>query len=188
MKTIKFFSFIALAVLISSCSSVKVVADMDKTVDFTKYETYSFLGWQDDSDKILNDFDKKRLRDAFISEFEARGMKPVPENGDMDITLYIVVDQKTSTTAYTNYYGGGGGYGGYNRYGGGWGYGSATTTYSESDYLEGTLVMDIFDGESKDQVWQGIATSTVVENPDKREKSIPAKVSALMKKFPVQPK
>lgn len=188
MKTIKLFTFIALAAMISSCSTVKVVADMDKTVDFTKYETYSFLGWQDNSGKLLNDFDKKRLRDAFVSEFEARGMKSVPENGDMDITLYIVVDQKTSTTAYTNYYGGAGGYGGYNRYGGGWGYGAATTTYSESDYLEGTLVMDVFDGESKDQVWQGIATSTVVENPDKREKSIPAKISALMKKFPVQPK
>jgi hypothetical protein len=186
MKTLKLFSLVAIIAMISSCSSVKVVADMDKTVDFSQYKTYSFLGWQNDSDKILNDFDKRRLRDAFISEFEARGMKPVPENGDVDITLFIVVDQKTSVTAYTDYYGGG--YGGYTRYRGGWGYGSATTTYSESDYLEGTLVMDVFDGKSKDQVWQGIATSTITENPDKREKSIPAGVNALMKKFPVQPK
>jgi hypothetical protein len=186
MKTIKLFSLIAMAAMISSCSPVKVVADVDKTVDFSKYETYSFLGWQKDSDKILNDFDKKRIHDAFISEFEARGLKGVAENGDMAITLFIVVDQKTSTSAYTNYYGGG--YRGYNRYRGGWGYGYATTSYSESDYMEGTLVMDVFDNESKDQVWQGIATSTVVENPDKRDKAIPAKISALMKKFPVQPK
>ena len=175
-----------LLIVVSACSSVKVVADMDKSVDFSKYETYSFLGWQDDSDKILNDFDKKRIRDAFISEFEARGLKPVPEDGDMAVSLFIVVDQKTSTTAYTNYYGGG--YGGYNRYRGGWGYGHATTSYSESDYLEGTLVMDVFDGTSKDQVWQGIATSTITENPDKREKAIPNKVNALMNKFPVQAK
>ena len=186
MKTLKLFLFIATVLAVASCSSVKVVADMDKTVDFSQYETYSFLGWQDDSDKILNDFDKKRIRDAFISEFEARGMKPVKENGDMDVSLFIVVDQKTSTTAYTNYYGSG--YGGYNRYRGGWGYGHSTTTYSESDYLEGTLVMDVFDGTSKDQVWQGIATSTITENPDKREKTIPNKINALMKKFPVQAK
>ncbi|MEA3476722.1 MAG: DUF4136 domain-containing protein [Bacteroidota bacterium] len=186
MKSLKFFSLLAIVALFTSCSSVKVVTDMDKTVDFSKYETYSFLGWQEDSDKIMNDFDKKRVHDAFISEFEARGLKPVAENGDMAVSLFIVVDQKTSTTAYTNYYGGG--YGGYNRYRGGWGYGHATTTYSESDYLEGTLVMDVFDGESKDQVWQGIATSTIVENPEKREKAIPSKVGALMKKFPVQPK
>ena len=172
-------------VAMAACSPVKVVTDMDKTVDFTKYETYNFLGWQENSDKILNDFDKKRIRDAFISEFEARGMKPVKENGDMAVTLFIVVDKKTTTSSYTDYYGGG--YGGYHRYRGGWGYGYATTTYSESDYLEGTLVMDMFDGETKDQVWQGIATATVSENPDKRDKTIPAKIAALMKKFPVAP-
>jgi hypothetical protein len=185
MKTLKSYLLVLAVTLLSSCSSVKVVADMDKTVDFSQYKTYNFLGWQGNSDKILNEFDKKRIRDAFISEFEARGMKAVSENGDMAVTLFVVVDQKTSTTAYTNYYGGG--YGGYNRYRGGWGMGHATTTYSESDYLEGTLVMDVFDGASKDQVWQGVATSTLTENPDKREKAIPSKISALMKKFPVEP-
>jgi hypothetical protein len=185
MKTVNIiFSFLILGIL-TSCSSVKVVADMDETVDFSKYETYSFLGWQEDSDKILNEFDKKRIHDAFIKEFEARGLTPVAENGDMAVSLFIVVDQKTSTTAYTNYYGGG--YGMYSRYRGGWGYGHASTTYTESDYLQGTLVMDVFDGESKKQVWQGVATSTVSENPAKREKTIPAKISALMKKYPVQP-
>lgn len=185
MRILRFALIIIAAIFMTSCSSVKVVADMDETVDFSMYKTFSFLGWQEDSDKLLNEFDKKRLRDAFIQEFDARGITPVAENGDMDITLFIVIDQKTSTTAYTNYYGGG--YGRYGRYGGGWGMGHATTTYSESDYLEGTLVMDVFDGESEKQVWQGVATATVAENPDKREKSIPAKISALMKKFPVNP-
>lgn len=185
MKIFKISAFIALMVILASCSSIKVVTDVDKTVDFTQYKTYSFLGWQNDSDQILNDFDKKRLRDAFISEFEARGMKPVEENGDMDVSLFIVVDQKTSTTAYTDYYGHGGS-GRYNRYGGGWGSGHSSTTYTESDYLVGTLVLDVFDGTSEDQVWQGIATATITENPEKRDKTIPAKVSALMKKFPVQ--
>lgn len=187
MKTLKKISlFVVGVLLLASCSSVKVVADVDKGVDFTQYKTYSFLGWQDDSDKILTDFDKNRIHEAFKKEFEARDLTYAAENGDMDVSLFIVVDQKTSTTAYTNYYGGGG-YGRYSRYGGGWGYGHATTTYSESDYLEGTLVMDVFDGESKEQVWQGVATSTVSENPEKREKGIPKKINALMKKYPVQP-
>jgi len=185
MKTLKLSLPILLAVVLSSCSTVKVVTDMDTTADFSKYETYNFLGWQENSDLILNEFDKERIRDAFISEFETRGMKPVEENGDMAVTLFIVVDQKTTTTAYTNYYGGG--YGRYNRYRGGWGYGHASTTYSESDYLEGTLVMDVFDGSTNKQVWQGIAISTVSEKPEKREKTIPTKIGALMKKFPVQP-
>ncbi len=186
MKSVRSIFILTVLFAITSCSTVKVVADLDKSVDFSAYNTYSFLGWQDDSDRLLTDFDKKRVRDAFVSEFEARGMSYVEENGNMDITLFFVIDQKTSTTAYTDYYGGG--YGGYHRYGGGWGNGYASTTYSESDYLEGTLVMDVFDGTSKDQIWQGIATSTIVENPAKREKTIPAKIGALMNKFPVQAK
>ena len=186
MKTLRLFSILALAVAMASCSTVKVVVDMDKTADFSQYKTYSFLGWQNNSDLILNEFDKKRIRDSFISEFERRGLKPVENNGDMEISLFIVVDQKTSVTAYTNYYGSR--YGGYNRYRGGWGYGYASTTYHESDYLEGTLVMDVFDGKSKDQVWQGIATKTVNENSEKRDKTIPASIQSLMRKFPVQAK
>lgn len=183
MKTLSKLSLIVIFVIAVSCSSVKIVTDQNKNIDFSVYKTYNFLGWQDNSDKIMNDFDKKRIQDSFIKEFESRGMKLVKENGDIAVSLFIVVDQKTTTTAYTNYYGGG--YSGYHRYRGGWGYGYATTTYSEDDYLEGTLVMDVFDGKTKDQVWQGVAQSTVNENPVKREKSIPKKVGELMKRFPV---
>ena len=169
-----------------SCSPVTVLSDVDKTVDFSQYKTFSFLGWQANSDKILNDLDKKRIHDAFGNEFEARGLTYVESGGDMDVTLFIVVDQKTTVTAYTNYYGGG--YGGYRRYGYGWGMGYANTTYSENDYMEGTLVMDAFDGKTKNQIWQGVAKSTITENPSKRETSIPKKVGLLMDKFPVAKK
>ena len=125
--------------------------------------------------------------DAFKVEMEKRKITLVESGGDMAIALYIVAEQKTSTTAYTNYYGGGVGRG-YRRGGrGGWGGGYATTNYSESDYLQGTLVMDVFDGESKEQIWQAVATKTVNEKPEKREKSIPKGVKKIMKKFPIDP-
>ncbi len=185
MKKIFLIPVIALALLLASCSSVKVTSDQAKDADFSQYKTYTFLGWQKDSDQIINDMDMKRLRDAFNNEFKIRDLEYADEGGDMAISLYLVINKETSTTAYTNYYGG---YGGrYSRYGYGWGGGSASTTYTESDYLKGTLVMDVFDEKSGQQVWQGIATSTVNENPQKREKSIPYGVSALMKEFPIAP-
>jgi len=185
MKKSYLIPLVALALLLSSCSSVKVTSDQAKDADFSQYKTYSFLGWQKDSDQLMNDMDKTRMHDAFGEEFKARGLTYVEEGGDMTVSLYLVISQETSTTAYTNYYGG---YGGrYSRYGYGWGGGSASTTYTESDYLKGTLVMDAFDEKSGKQVWQGIATSTVQENPQKREKSIPYGVAALMKEFPIAP-
>lgn len=163
----------------------KVTTDVDENVDFSKYKTYQFLGWQDDSDKILNDLDKKRMRDAFTAELESRGLKMVKSGADMAISLYLVITQETSTTAYTNYYGGTG-YG-FRRGGRAWVNGYSTTQYTENDYLEGTLVMDVLDSESKELVWQAVATKTVQENPKKREKSIPKTVKKLMKKFPIKP-
>ena len=95
MKTTLFFlSSVMLTLLSTSCSSVKVVTDIDKTVDFTKFNTYSFLGWEKNSDASLSEFDKKRIKDSFRTELKARGLNYVEENGDMEISLFIVVDQK----------------------------------------------------------------------------------------------
>lgn len=162
----------------------QVKSDFDKEADFSKYKTYVFAGWQDDSDKILNEFDKKRILEALKSEFSNKGMEVVDSDGDAVITLFIVVNEKTSTTAYTDF-NGGMGYGGRWGWGyGGMGMGSATTTYTESDYREGTLVIDMYDAGEKKLLWQGVLTSTVNENPKKREKTIPKKIKKLMKKYP----
>ena len=173
----------AFALAIASCSPVKVITDQDTSIDFSTLKTYNFLGWQDNSDQILSDFDKKRIHDAFKKEFDARGMELVGSDGDMAVSLYIVVDQKTSITAYTDYYTNR--YDRYHLYNRGWGQGTATTTFSEDSYMEGTMVVDVFDGKTKDQIWQGVATGTLIEDPAKREKSIPKRIEALMKKYPV---
>ena len=162
----------------------QVTADYDRAVDFTKYTTYGFAGWQNDSDQQLNDLDKERIHDAFISEFSERGITK-SENPEMRICLFIVIDQKTSTTAYTTYMGGMG-YGPYWGWGMGAGVGSSTTTYSQNDYKEGTLVIDCYDEVTKKLIWQGVMTATV-KNPKKREKSIPKNIAKLMSKYPVKP-
>ena len=124
-------------------------------------------------------------------ELTIRGMTYDESNPDVGITLYIVIENKTSTTAYTNY-NGGMGYG-MGRYGG-WGYGgmgmgmgSATTTYSENDYQQGTTVIDFYDEGTKKLVFQGVFSKKVTENPKKRDKTIPKNVKKLMAKYPVKP-
>jgi hypothetical protein len=163
----------------------KVRVDLDKDADFSKFKTYNFLGWQDDIDKIINEFDKNRIIDAFKAELDGRKLERVENDPDMTFSLYLVIDQKTSISGYTNYSGGVGM--GYRRGGWGWGMGHSTTTYNEEDYLEGTMVLDVYDSESKNLVWQAVGVKTVTENPDKREKSIPKAINKLMKKFPVTP-
>lgn len=175
---------ILLILTVSLIHAQKVSGDYEKTTDFEKYKTYHFIGWQEDSGKLMNELDKERLRMAIETEMEAKGLKRVESGGDMIVSLFIVIDKKTSTTAYSNYYGNMG-YG-YRRGGMGWGNGYSTTTYSESDYLKGTLVFDMFDAQSESLIWQGVATGTIKSNPQKREKSIPKAIKKLMKKYPIE--
>jgi len=181
-----------LAVLImSGCSSVKVHSDYDKAADFSNYKTYEFLGWAEESDKILNDLDKERIQKAFANEFDKRNMEYVESNGDLAVSLFIVVDQKTSVTAYTNHmnmggWGYGAGWGWYGGYGG-IGMGTSTTTYSENDYLEGTLVVDVYDTDTKKMVWQSVGQKTIEENPKNRERNTAYAAEKIMKPFPIEP-
>lgn len=189
MKTLKTIFPITLLLLIiaSSCSSLSVSSDYDKTTDFTKFKTYSYYGWADNSDKILNQLDKDRIEKAFESEFDKRGLKLVQSGGDLVVTLYIVTEQKQTTTATTT--GMSGGYGGYYGYGPGygWGGGMATTTYNTYDYIEGTLVIDIYDENGKTLIFESIGKGTVEEKAKNRDKSIPIAVTAMMREYPVKP-
>ena len=76
----------------------KVTGDYEKSTDFSTYKTYMFVGWQDDSDQVMNDFDRKRLRESIKSEMDARQFEFVESGGDMAVSLYVVVDEKTSTS------------------------------------------------------------------------------------------
>ena len=190
MKKILFFASIALFML--SCSSVKVITDFDKTVDFTQYKSLEYYGWADDSDRILNRFDKERIEKAFGSEFKSRGIEPVESDGDLIVTLYIVAEQKTQKTAHTT--GSGGGYGGYGGgYGGaygygpgyGWGGGYSTTTVSEYDYVVGTLLVSVYDAEKKELIWESRGEGTVDEDPNNAEEKIAKTVAKIMYDYPI---
>jgi hypothetical protein len=82
----------------------------------------------------------------------------------------------------------GGRTGSYSHYGGGWGYGYNGNTLKQRDELVGTLIMNVYNGSSRNQVWQAIATGAVNENYETREKTIPERVSMIMRKFPIRPK
>ena len=143
-------------ILLNSCSSLKVYSDVDSSIDFTKYKSLEYYGWADESDKFLTQLDKDRIENAFGAEFKKRGYEIVESGGDMIVTLFIVVEQKTSTTATTSHMGGGyggyyGGYPGYRR-GHGWGGGHSTTSIQEYDYNVGTLVCDVFDAVKKELI------------------------------------
>jgi hypothetical protein len=64
--------------------------------------------------------------------------------------------------------------------------GEATTT--EQDYKEGTLVVDIYDTNSKQLIWRGSAEDTLSDKAEKNEKSLDKGVAKMFQEFPPKPK
>ena len=70
MKAItRILGMLAFTLMISACSTVRITTDYDKTVDFNALKTFEFYGWSEESDKIINDLEKKRIEAAFKDEF-----------------------------------------------------------------------------------------------------------------------
>ena len=190
MRNVPFITILML--ILSACSSIQVTSDYDKTVDFTKYKTFMYYGWTKESDKVLSEFDRDRIETALNDEFSRRGWALTKEDGDAVVSLFVVVDKKTSYTSYTDHYGGGmygGMYGPRYGYGGfgGYGYGMPSTTHTQqNDYLEGTLIVDVFDAKERKHIWQGIGKKTLSESTSNREARIKEAVAAIMKQFPIK--
>jgi hypothetical protein len=184
-KLTKQVSILLILTFFTGLTYAQVSSEYDKSVDFSEYKTFTFAPWQAGSDKVLNDIDKNTIQTSLTSELAARGITKEDSTAGpaLYVTIYIVIKNEQSTTAYTTFNGGLG-----MGYGVGWGYGmgAASTTYSEDDYQEGTAVLDFYDFKTKKLLWQGTIQG-VVKSESKRDKTIPKKVSELMERYPVNP-
>ena len=183
-----------LALILVSCESIKVTNDWNREVDFTSFKTYSLYPWDTHNDNVVNDYDKQTIIMAVKKEMDSRGYQLVKKNGDLVVSTFVVINNKTSYKSYTNHYSGWAGYGGgwsyYGRpgyYGYGWGPGYTTTTVYRTDYTTGTLIIDIFSLSNKKLVWQGIGSGEVTEDLNKRDKRLPKNISKIFSQFPVRP-
>ena len=127
-----------------------------------------------------NQISEKRVLDEITQALTEKGWKSVDANPDALVLLHGATEkQKSLNTFYS-----GGGYGGYGYrgWGGMGGMGTATTTTSE--YIVGTLVVDIFDAKSKGLMYRGTATDELSDKPEKNAKKLQKASDKMFKDFP----
>jgi hypothetical protein len=152
----------------------QVKTDYDRKANFTQYKTYSWAGVKT-KDPLLVD----RIKSAVNSTLAAKGLTQVDSGGDLSINaMEITRNQQTLNTFYD------GGFGGWRRWGGG--FGNATTT--TETYKVGTLVVDLFDTQSKELVWRGSSSDTLSDKSDKNIKNLNKGVEKMFKHFPPEAK
>ena len=184
----KGLKLIVASFLLAACgASVSVTSDHDQSYNFANIKTAEYWGWADGTDKLMSPFDKERVEKAFKAEFESRNIKLVEQcKGDVILSLHIVTEQKTETTATTTTTGMG--YGGYYGYGPGygWGGGYSTTDYNTYNYTVGTLLVSMYDAKEKRLVWESAGSGTIEKDANNRDERIDYAVKMIMAKYPVK--
>jgi hypothetical protein len=176
---------IGLLVLFSrGATAASVHVESTPGFNFASFKTY---GW-----KVHPVFEKKPelaekysigiglVMNATNQNLMPRGFQSTRESPDFFITFLLTTDQKQDVTVEFEsggMYGWGGWYGWSSMY-----YPTWTKTVT-SNYVEGTLVLDIVDAKTKQLVWRAYCRDDVKEWKN-RDKNVQNTVNKALKRFP----
>jgi len=157
---------------------------MDEKADFKTPKTYSIYRWDSQNDSLISKADKQTITNSIKKEMDARDYQLVKSNGDLTVSVFVILNRKTAVTAYTDHYGPGYYYspyvyGPYRPYGG-----YSSTTYKQRDYLEGTLLIDVLNTKSKKVIWQGKAVAEIKPNNAEQSEKLTSVINKIFLLYP----
>jgi hypothetical protein len=172
----RILSFTGIAVLFATASfAQQVKTDYDRTANFSQYKTYSWENVHTQEPLWVD-----RIKAAVNSALAAKGWMQVESGGNVSI---MAMEMSKSHQTLNTYYDGFGGGWGWRRWGGlGEGFGDSTTT--ESTYKVGTLVVDLFDSNTKKLIWRGSASDALSDKSDKNIKNLDKGLEKMFDHFP----
>jgi hypothetical protein len=174
MRTSLAVAAVSLNLIGGAAFAQDVKTDFDKDANFGAIKSFAVkigTSWN-------NPISEKRVMEEIEQALVEKGWTKSEANPDAMVVLHGATEkEKTLNTFYS------GGYGGYGWRGwGAAGMGSATTTTSE--YLVGTLVVDIFDAKSKQLLFRGQAQDELSDKPEKNQKKLAKASDKMFKNFP----
>jgi Domain of unknown function (DUF4136) len=144
-----------------------VAVDYDHGANFNQVKTYSWSKVH-----TANSIWDSRVKDAVDKELAAKGWTQVPSGGEVAL---VAVEKTSIHQQYDTFYDGFGG----RRWAG---MGESTTTVD--NYKVGTLIVSMFDGNSRQLIWRGTSSSDLSGNPEKNTKKLDKDVQQMFKNFP----
>jgi hypothetical protein len=163
------FPALSVALLFATASfAQQVKTDYDHQAEFSQYKTYSWEKVQTQNPLWVD-----RIKRAVDAALTAKGWTPVESGGSVAILAMEMAQNHPTLNTY------------YDGFGGGWrwgGFGEVTTTVN--NYTVGTLVVDLFDANSKKLIWRGSSSETLSSKSDKNIKALDKDVQKMFEHFP----
>lgn len=175
MNLKRMFPLLLLVALITtSCTTVRVVTDYDRDANFGQYKSFAFYRPGVDKAKI-SDLDKRRILRAIDEELSMKGLTK-SDNPDLMVSFFTKESERVDV--YNNNFGWGWGWNPW------WGPGWAGSTVSRTS--EGTLFIDLIDTKTNQLIWQGIGQGDLITSGDidRKEKRIKEIVHEILAKYP----
>ena len=161
-----------LSISFIQCSSIKIISNYDKDVDFSHYKTYYFVRPGAHGKKtIRNPLFTKEIIQEIRPIMEAKGFTEATDQKQTDLLLVFraFIKNQRNWVAPTYRVG---------RWGRTW----RTSPGHITHYKEGTLAIDIIDRVKKDLVWQGIGKGVL--DRDKPARNLIEAVEKILEPFP----
>lgn len=153
----------------------KVDVKFDKTVDFSKYKTYTWAEGKAARNPIVN----QMITDAIEQQLAAKGLTKAAADGDIQILFVAAMDLDLQINGIT------------------WSnvsnpMGSLTNVGPPMDIRKGMLVVDMMDKKTERYIWRAVAKETLTQGPTadivgdaKRvEKLVKKAVAKMFSKYP----
>jgi hypothetical protein len=160
----------SVALLATSGWAQNVTYDYDRTADFTKLKTYSWVRGKNLSDELNH----KRVVAAIDVQLAVKGFTKVDAAGNPDVLVayHAAFGRDVQISGYAP------GWGAYRA--GRWG--SART----EQILVGALAVEMVDPRTRSTLWRGIASRDVDVDatPEKRERNLNKTAEKLFEKYP----
>jgi hypothetical protein len=172
---------LALLLLALPATAQKVHVDYDKNADLDRYDRFMFKETPGTSMADTAPEMHERTIELIEELLIGRGMRKVTADPDVYVTYHTESEEemRLNTTSF--------GYG----YSPSWywdpywsqGTGADQSTQPVNAYVQGTLILDIWDAETDLVLWRGTATAVVPPNPEKGARLIEKALSKMAKRF-----
>lgn len=172
-----FFLALAFGSMLAACANMglytpTVRTAVDPGADFSGVRTYSWIAPPDAAPAQM----QQRVVDGIDARLQAAGWRRVPANGNVHIDAHVSSTEKETPNARASQTGyiGWGGFGP-----------PAPNSRMEMETIEvGTLVVDIYDGKTRREMWRGSATGTLRNSPERVDAQLQSALDRMFAGFP----
>ncbi len=170
----KTLGILMLAALVACSDQITVRTDYDKSIKIATYNSFAWLdkeGIEERNNPLYyNELNDRRIREATVGQLTGKGYSLDPAAPRLKVHYHIVIEDKTQVRSDT-----------YSPY---W-------IKSERDvytYREGTLIIDLMDGQNEMLLWRGWAISALSDTDQMSDELIRDAVAKIFEKLPLAQK